>query len=143
MILDKYRLDGKVALITGGSRGIGRSIALGFAEVGADIVIASRKLADLEQVAKEISMLGRRSLAIPTHAAHREELDNLVKKSMDEFGQIDILVNNAATNPVYGSLLDLEERAWDTLMNLNLKGYFLLSQAVAKLMINQGGRLHY
>jgi len=62
---------------------------------------------------------------------------------MDEFGQIDILVNNAATNPVYGSLLDLEERAWDTLMNLNLKGYFLLSQAVAKLMINQGGRLHY
>jgi len=138
MILDKYRLDGKVALITGGSRGIGRAIALGFAEVGADVVIASRKLHDLEQVAKEITALGRRSLAVATHAAHKEELNNLVERTMDEFGRIDILVNNAATNPVYGALLDLEERAWDIVMNLNLKGYFLLSQAVARLMIKQG-----
>ncbi|HEX76444.1 MAG TPA: SDR family oxidoreductase [Dehalococcoidia bacterium] len=139
MILDKYRLDGKVALITGGSRGIGQAVALGFAEVGADVAIASRKLPDLEEVAKEISALGRHSLAIAAHAGHKEELDDLVKKTIDEFGRIDILVNNAGTNPVFGPLVDIEERAWDALMNLNLKGYYLLSQAVAKLMMKQGG----
>lgn len=138
MILDKYRLDGKVALITGGSRGIGQAIAIGFAEAGADVVIASRKLSDLEEVARQISALGRRSLAVTAHAAHKEDLDNLVKRTMDEFGRIDILVNNAGTSPLFGSLLDAEERLWDTIMNLNLKGYFLLSQAVARIMINQG-----
>lgn len=138
MILDKYRLDGKVALITGGSRGIGKAIAQGFAEAGADIVIASRKLPDLEEVAKEISTTGRRCLPIAAHAARKEDIDNLVNKTMAELGRIDILVNNAGTNPYFGEVINAEEWAWDAIMNLNLKGYFLLSQAVAKIMIKQG-----
>ena len=139
MILDKYRLDGKVALITGGSRGIGRAIALGFAEAGADVAIASRKLPDLGAVAKEISAFGRRSLPVAAHCAKKEEIRMLVDKTMEEFGRIDILVNNAGTNPYFGSLIEAEEWAWDVTMNLNLKGYFLLSQAVAKIMKEQGG----
>jgi len=137
MFLERYRLDGKVAVITGGSRGIGRAIALGFAEAGADIVVASRKLPDLEAVAGEISAQGRRSLAIPTHAGRKQDIENLVKRTIDEFGRIDILVNDAGTNPAYGWLVDVEEGAWDATMGVNLKGYFLLSQAVAKIMIEQ------
>jgi NAD(P)-dependent dehydrogenase (short-subunit alcohol dehydrogenase family) len=139
MILDKYRLDGKVALITGGSRGIGRAIALGFAEAGADMAVAARKLPDLEAVAKEISALGRRALPVVAHCAKKDEIQNLVEKTMKEFGRINILVNNAGTNPYFGNLIDAEEWAWDATFNLNLRGYFLLSQAVAKIMIKQGG----
>ena len=139
MILDKYRLDGKVVLITGGSRGIGRAMALGFAEAGADVAIAARKLPDLEAVAKEISALGRRSLPVAAHCAKKEEILMLVDRTMKEFGRIDVLVNNAGTNPYFGSLVDAEEWAWDKTMDLNLKGYFLLSQAVAKIMREQGG----
>ena len=139
MILDRYRLDGKVGLITGGSRGIGRAIALGFAEAGADVVVASRMLQDLEAVAKEVSALGGRSLPVAAHCAKGDDIRMLVDKTMKEFGRIDILVNNAGTNPHFGPLTDAEEWAWDVTMNLNLKGYFLLSQAVAKIMKEQGG----
>lgn len=134
-----FSLEGKVALVTGGSRGIGRSSALGLAQAGADVVVASRKLPDLEKVAVEIRRLGRRSLAVAAHIARMEQIINLVSKVKDEFGKIDILVNNAATNPVMDPALDIEERAWDTVMNLNLKGLFFLSQAVAKMMKEQGG----
>lgn len=138
MVLDKFRLDNKVALITGGSRGIGKAIALAFAEAGADIVIASRKKAELEEAAQEIASLGKHCLTIATDAAKGAELDNLVVKTMAEFGHIDILVCNAATNVQFSSVIDTEEWAWDATMNLNLKGYFLLSQKVARIMIKQG-----
>jgi len=134
-----FSLEGKVALVTGGSRGIGRSSALGLAQAGADVVVASRKLPDLEKVAEEIRRLGRRSLAVAAHIARMEQINNLVSKVKCEFEKIDILVNNAATNPVMDPALDIEERAWDTVMNLNLKGLFFLSQAVAKVMKEQGG----
>jgi dehydrogenase/reductase SDR family protein 4 len=137
MFLERYRLDGKVAVITGGSRGIGRAIALGFAEAGADIVVASRKLPGLEAVAGEIASQGRRSLAVATHAGRKQDIENLVERTMDEFGRIDILVNDAGTNPAYGWLVDVEEGAWDATMAVNLKGYFLLSQAIARIMIEQ------
>lgn len=139
MILDKFRLDNKVALITGGSRGIGKAIALGFAEAGADIVIAARKLPGLEMAAKEISALGKRCLPVAAHAANSGDLDNLVNKSISEFGRIDILVSNAATSTQFVDVIDVEEQAWDVVMNLNLKGYFLLTQKVARIMIKQGG----
>lgn len=139
MVLDKYRLDGKVALITGGSRGIGQAIALGFAEAGADIVVASRKLPDLEAVAKQISALGRRSLAVATHIGRMEEINSLVAKVKEEFGTIDILVNNAGSSPAMASALDVDERLWDSIMNPNLKGLFFLSQAAAKIMKEHGG----
>ncbi len=134
-----FSLEGKVALVTGGSRGIGRSSALGLAQAGADVVVASRKLPDLEKVAEEIRRLGRRSLAVAAHISRMEQINNLVSKVKGEFEKIDILVNNAATNPVMDPALDIGERAWDTVMNLNLKGLFFLSQAVAKVMKEQGG----
>ncbi len=134
-----FSLEGKVALVTGGSRGIGRAFALGLAQAGADVVVASRKLSDLEKVSEEIRGLGRRSLAVAAHVAKMDQIKDLVSKVKDEFGKIDILVNNAATNPVMDHALDIEERAWDTIMNLNLKGLFFLSQAVARVMKEKGG----
>ncbi len=134
-----FSLQGKMALITGASRGIGRVLALGLAQAGADVAIASRKLPDLEKVAEEIRKIGRKCLAIPTHVGRIEEINNLVKRVVDEFGKIDILVNNAATNPTMAQAMDIDDRAWDSIMNLNLKGLFFLSQAVAKIMKEKGG----
>lgn len=134
-----FSLSGKVALVTGGSRGIGKAIAVGLAKFGADVAVTSRKLPDLEEVAKEIKGLGRRSMAVATHVGRTEEISNLVPKIKDELGRIDILVNNAGTNPTMDQAIDIEERAWDSIMNLNLKGLFFLSQAVARLMKEQGG----
>jgi len=136
---DDFSLKGKVALVTGGSRGIGKAIAVGLAKAGADVALASRKLPDLEEVAKEIKGAGRKSLAVATHVGRLEEINNLVTKVKDEFGRIDILINNAGTNPTMDQAMEIEERAWDSIMNLNLKGLFFLSQAVAKLMKEQGG----
>jgi dehydrogenase/reductase SDR family protein 4 len=136
---DDFSLKGKVALVTGGSRGIGKAIAVGLARVGADVALASRKLPDLEEVAKEIKGVGRKSLAVATHVGRLEEINNLVSRVKDEFGRIDILVNNAGTNPTMDQAIDIGERAWDSIMNLNLKGLFFLSQAVAMLMKEQGG----
>ena len=134
-----FSLSGKVALVTGGSRGIGKAIAVGLAKFGADVAVTSRKLPDLEEVATEIKRLGRKSMAVAAHVGRMEEINNLVPKIKDEFGRIDILVNNAGTNPTMDQAIDIEERAWDSIMNLNLKGLFFLSQAVARLMREQGG----
>jgi NAD(P)-dependent dehydrogenase (short-subunit alcohol dehydrogenase family) len=134
-----FTLKGNVALITGASRGIGQAIALEFARAGADVVVASRKLPDLEKVAEEIRKTGRKCLPVAAHMARMEEINNLVGKVKGEFGRIDILVNNAATNPTLASAMDVDERAWDSIMNLNLKGLFFLSQAVARLMKEKGG----
>ena len=138
MDFSKISLDGKVALVTGGSRGIGRASALAFADAGAEVVVASRKLPDLEGVAEEIKAKGRKGLAVASHIAKIEESKNLVEKVMAEFGRIDILLNNAGTNPYYGPLMEAEEWAWDTTMNVNLKGQFFLSQLAARIMKEQG-----
>jgi len=137
--MKSFTLDGKVALVTGGSRGIGKAIALGLAKAGAEVAVTSRKLPDLEDVAGEIKKLGRQSLAIAAHVGRLEEIATLVSRVKEEFGRIDILVNNAGTNPTMDQALDIEERAWDSIMNLNLKGLFFLSQAVARVMKEQGG----
>jgi dehydrogenase/reductase SDR family protein 4 len=139
MIIDKFRLDKKVALITGGSRGIGKAIALGFAEAGANVVIAGRNQSALEEAAREISASGVRCLPVVANAAKNDDLENLVNKTIKEWGRIDILVCNAATNPQFADIIETEEWAWDKVMNLNLKGCFLLSKKVAKIMITQGG----
>jgi dehydrogenase/reductase SDR family protein 4 len=132
-------LAGKVALVTGGSRGIGKAIALTFADAGADIVISSRKQAALDEVAAEIKDTGRRALAVAAHNRQPDDLRQLIERVKAEFGRLDILVNNAATNPVMAPLVDTDEKAFDVIMNTNLKGYFLLSQMAAKMMIVQGG----
>jgi len=134
-----FSLKGKVALITGASRGIGEAVAVGLAQAGADLAIASRKLPDLERVATEVRKTGKKCLPVATHVGRTEEINNLVKKVVDEFGKIDILVNNAATNPTMAQALDVDERGWDAIMNLNLKGLFFLSQAVARVMKEKGG----
>jgi dehydrogenase/reductase SDR family protein 4 len=130
-------MEGKVAVVTGGSRGIGRAIAVAFADAGADVAIASRKLPDLEKVAREIEALGRKALSVPTHTKKVAELENLVSKVMEKFGRIDILVNNAATNPAMGPLVDTEESVFDHIMETNLKGYFMLSKLVGRIMREQ------
>jgi len=137
--LSRFSLEGKVALITGGSRGIGRATALGFAEAGADVAITSRKLPDLEKVADEVRALGRKALPAAAHVGRMEGINGLVKAVVDEFGRIDILVNNAGCSPAFSTVLDAEERLWDTIINLNLKGLYFLSQAVARIMKDQGG----
>ncbi|HUV52971.1 MAG TPA: SDR family NAD(P)-dependent oxidoreductase, partial [Dehalococcoidia bacterium] len=138
MGVTNYSLKGKVAIVTGGSRGIGRAIALGFAETGAHVVVASRTSADLDKVAKEIEAKGHRALAVQTNIAVKSEVDNMVAKTLEKFGTIDILVNNAAIN-VMRPLVDLREDGWDKVMNVDLKGYFLCSQAAAKVMIDKKG----
>ena len=136
MTIPSFSLEGKVAIVTGGSRGIGRVIALGFAEAGANVVVCSRTLTDLEKVAEEIEALGRRSLAVETNIAVKSEVDNLVEKTLEKFGTIDILVNNAAMN-IMRPLTELREDGWDKVMNVGLKGYYLCSQAVAKVLIEK------
>ena len=139
MNINKFSLEGKVALVTGGSRGIGRATVLIFAEAGADVAMSSRKLPDLEEVAEEIRGKGRKGMALASHIAKIEDSRNLVEKVKSELGRIDILVNNAGTDPYSGPILDAEEWAWDVTMNVNLKGAFFLSQLVARVMREQGG----
>src|SRR6476619_5525668 len=95
MILDNFSLGGKVAIVTGAGKGIGRGIALGFAEAGADVVCAARTAADLDVVVADITRLGRRALAVPTDVMQTEQLDHLVDVTVAEYGRLDILVNNA------------------------------------------------
>lgn len=134
-----FSLSDKVALVTGGSRGIGKAIAIGLAKFGADVVVTSRKLPDLEEVAAEIKGLERKSMAVATHVGRMNEINNIVSKVKSQLGRIDILVNNAGANPTTDAAINIEKRAWDSIMNLYLKGLFFLSQAVARLMQDQGG----
>jgi dehydrogenase/reductase SDR family protein 4 len=132
-------LKGKVAIVTGASRGIGKAIALEMAKSGADLVVVSRKIADIEKTADEIKAMGRKAIAVAAHIGRLEDIATVVAKSKEAYGKIDILVNNAATNPTMDSALDASDRAWDSVMNLNLKGLFFLAQAVAKVMKEHGG----
>lgn len=132
-------LTGRVALITGGSRGIGRAIALGFAQAGANVVIAGRKQAALDAVAVEIRKAGGTALPVAAHAGDEPALESLVEKSLTTFGRIDILVNNAATNPHFGPLLDATPAQWDKIMQVNLRGAYLLCRLVVPGMREHGG----
>lgn len=134
-----FSLESKVVLITGASRGIGQAAAIKLAEAGADVAIASRKLPELEKVAEEVRKTGKRCVPVAAHIGKMEDINNLVKRVLEEFGKIDILVNNAATNPTMAAAIDVDERTWDSIMNLNLKGLFFLGQAVAKVMRGKGG----
>ncbi len=139
MDLSLFSLEGKVALITGGSRGIGRSCALALADAGATVVVSSRKIEGLESVAEEIRARGGRGIAIASHVAKMEDSKTLVERVTKEYGRLDILMNNAGTNPYYGPLMEQDEKTWDVTMNVNLKGLFFLSQLAARVMKGQGG----
>lgn len=137
--ISQFSLKGKIAVITGGGRGIGQSIAFAFAKAGAKVVITSRKAQDLEATAAEIKSFGGEAFPLPAHLGKTDEIKKMVSTVMDKFGRIDILVNNAGASPAMGSVLESDERLWDTIMNLNLKGAYFVSQAVANIMVKQGG----
>jgi dehydrogenase/reductase SDR family protein 4 len=136
MALPDFSLDGKVALVTGAKRGIGKAIALTFAEAGANVVVCGRTLPDLESVAEEIRALGRNSLAVRTDVTVKSEVQSLLDRIVKEFGTIDILVNNAVVYAA-GTLVELSEEDWDNTVGIGLKGYYLCSQAVAGLMMEK------
>lgn len=135
-ILKSFKLEGKVAIVTGSSRGIGKAIALGLAQAGADIVVASRSIADLNKVAEEISLTGRKTFAIETNLPNLEDINNLVNKTVKEFSKVDILVNNAGIYEMEKAE-EISEQGWDDILDVNLKGVFLCSQAAGKKMIEQ------
>ncbi len=136
MTLPDFSLKDKVVLVTGAKRGIGKGIALTFAEAGADIVVCGRTLPDLEKVADEIRALGRRSMAVKVDVSSKSDVQSLVDRIIKDFGTIDVLVNNAV---VYanGPLIELAEEDWDNTVNIGLKGYYLCCQAVAGVMMEK------
>ncbi len=136
---DRFDLSGKVALVTGGSRGLGRAMALGFAEAGADVIIASRKLDACQVAAAEVEARGRRALAVACNVNRWPELDHLVDAAYDAFGRLDVLVNNAGMSLLYRDLGEVTEAMWDKVVDLNLKGPFRLSTLVAPRMAADGG----
>jgi NAD(P)-dependent dehydrogenase (short-subunit alcohol dehydrogenase family) len=134
-----FDLRGKVAIVTGGSRGLGREMVLAFARHGADVVIASRKVANCESVADEVRSLGRRALAVGYHAASWSDADALADAAYSEFGHVDVLVNNAGMSPLYSSLAEVSEELFDKVIGVNLKGPFRLSANVGTRMMARGG----
>ncbi|BCV24628.1 MAG TPA: glucose 1-dehydrogenase [Firmicutes bacterium] len=138
MAVSQFDLTGKVALVVGGSGGLGTAVSTGLAAAGADVIPVSRNRERNAEVAAAIEKLGRRSKAVSVDAADREQVEQFVDQVMDEFGHIDILVNMAGAL-VKKPLLELSEAEWDKVMNVNLKAIFVFSNAVAPKMQAQGG----
>jgi NAD(P)-dependent dehydrogenase (short-subunit alcohol dehydrogenase family) len=137
-ILDLFKLTDQVAFITGGGRGIGRAIAVAFAEAGADIVAVSRTADQLAETSKLVQAKGRRCLTVSSDVTDMAQIETSVDKAMTEFGKIDVLVNNAGGVHNYLLLEELTEEEWDKQLNINLKSSFLCSQAIGKVMLKQG-----
>jgi len=135
------RLENKVALVTGGGTGIGRAISLKFASEGADIAVSSRNIDNLNKVCGEIEALGRSSLAVAADVCKKTQVESMVKKVIDKFGRIDILVNNSGTSRMC-PIMEFTEEDWDMVIDTNVKGVFLCTQAVAKDMVkNKYGKI--
>ena len=135
-VLDKFRLDGKVAIVTGGGRGLGRAIAMALAEAGANVTVAARTKKQIEEVKGEIETLGCRALAVPADVKDPDQVENMVEKTVSELGRVDILVNNAGILG-YSWLAELSEKDWHSVIDTNLTGVFLCTKAVGKHLIGQ------
>lgn len=137
-----FDLSGKVALVTGGSRGLGHAMALAFARAGADVVIASRKADACASTAREVEALGRSALAHACHVGDWHALDALVDAAYARFGKVDVLVNNAGMSPLYPSLAEVSEALWDKVLAVNLKGPFRLTANVGtRMAAGDGGSI--
>ncbi|MCP5097012.1 MAG: glucose 1-dehydrogenase [Chloroflexi bacterium] len=134
-----FDLTGKVALITGASRGIGQAISEAYAAAGAKVVLASRKQPALDAVAETIRSNGGDALPIAAHTGSDDAINELIAKATEAYGGIDIAVNNAATNPHFGPLLTASEDQWDKILDVNVKGYFRVAKAAAASMKKRGG----
>jgi len=134
----KYDFSGKVAIVTGGGRGIGRALALKLANSGAKVVVASRTAAELAAVVEEIKSGGGKAFAQPTDLMSGEQISALAEAAVNAYGRIDILINNAARS-FLRPLMDLREDGWDKIFGVNCKAVFLLSRAAAKIMSEKGG----
>jgi NAD(P)-dependent dehydrogenase (short-subunit alcohol dehydrogenase family) len=133
MYLPTFRLDGQKAIVTGAGRGIGRALAIGLAEAGADVALLSRTVSDLEETAGIIQTMGRKALVIQTDVTKRENVHNAVQKVAAEWNEINILINNAGMN-IRSKALDVTDEEWQTIMDTNLKSAFMMSQETAKVM---------
>ncbi len=136
MVLPNMSVDGKVALVMGGSRGLGRGMALSLAEAGADVIVTSRTLPALEKVADEIRAQGRKSLALDCNVSNIKDVQQMVKRARNAMGRIDILVNNAGAI-TRKPAIEVTEKEWDSVVNTILKGSFFCAQAVARVMVGQ------
>lgn len=134
-----FRLDDKIALVTGGSRGIGKSICLALAAQGAEVIVASRKLDACQALAGEITKAGGKAYAIACNSGDLEDVRALINQIESQFGRLDILVNNSAANPWFGSLLDLEIDAYNKTVDVNLRGTLFTSIFAARMMVKTGG----
>src|SRR6201997_1345318 len=135
-----FDLTGKVVVVTGGSRGLGKEIAFAVARQGADVVIASRKLENCEEVARKIEeQTGRETMAYGVHVGRWDELAPFVDAVYDRFGRVDVLFNNAGMSPLYDKLTDVSEKLFDSVINLNFKGPFRLAALIGERMYAGGG----
>ncbi len=134
-----FSLEGKVAIVTGASRGIGRAIALGFAEAGADVAVAARSADDLETLAKEIDAVGRRALVVPTDVTKRDQIQTLVDRTVAELGALHILVNNAGGSNFMSPLVAVRPSGWEKVRTLNLDSVFHATQIGAQAILGSGG----
>ena len=139
MITGLFSLEGKVALVTGASRGIGRAIAIGFAEAGADVAVAARTEGDLETLAKEIDTIGRKALVVPTDVRDRDAIQAMFDKTVETFGRLDIVVNNAGGSNFMSPLVGLRPEGWDKLRTLNLDSVFHCTQIGVQKLLESGG----
>ncbi|MFD0796522.1 glucose 1-dehydrogenase [Maribacter chungangensis] len=140
-IKQRFDLTGKVAIVTGSSKGIGKSIAQGLAEHGAKVVISSRKQNAVAAVAKDFKEMGLEAIGIACHIGDTSQCENLISQTMATYGRIDILVNNAAINPYYGPLEGSDEAVFDKIMNVNVKAPWLLSNLAQAHMKEKGGSI--
>jgi NAD(P)-dependent dehydrogenase (short-subunit alcohol dehydrogenase family) len=139
MYKEMFDLTGRVAIVTGGSRGIGEAIAMALSEFGAKVVLASRKIEGLNAVKEKIEAAGGEAVCIPAHMGKTESLQSIIDGTLEAYGTIDILVNSAATNPVFGPMMmTADEAAWDKILDVNLKGIFFLTKAAAAVMAPRG-----
>ncbi|MEC7654837.1 MAG: SDR family NAD(P)-dependent oxidoreductase, partial [Pseudomonadota bacterium] len=140
MPTNHFDLGGKIAVITGGSRGLGREIVLAFADAGADVVITSRKIDSCEVLAKEVEeKTGRTAMPFACHVGYWDQCDALIDAVYDRFGRVDVLVNNAGLSPLYPSIAEISEELYDKVFDINVKGPFRLATQVGSRMADGDG----